>query len=523
MINNKLILDVNVVLDYLLDRLDVSPRIYDLFLSFKKRNITPRISTSQIHTISLIFFQKSNEIVKRNIAEKVWKLFIKSVEIIKTPPYIDFENKLFNTDSEDYLIELSAKIIDAQIITRDIKFLKNSEYTISVDDFLSMTSLSKEKDIQQIPFLDLKEVNMLYFNEYEKAFDRVLNSGWFILGKEVEAFENEFADYCDVKHCIGVGNGLDALHLILRAYDIGEGDDVIVPSNTYIATWLAVSYAGAKVVPVEPDIITYNIDPELIEEKITDKTKLIIAVHLYGQACDMDPINALAKKYNLKVIEDSAQAHGALYKGKKAGSLGDASGFSFYPGKNLGALGDGGAVTTNDDDLAKRIRLLRNYGSEKKYYNQVKGYNSRLDELQAAFLRVKLKYLDQENQKRREIAQYYCENIQHPDIILPNSKNISLFTSPFFLSHVWHQFVIRSKNRDELQKYLADYGIQTMIHYPIPPHKQKAYQGMKKLELPISEKIHREVLSLPISSKITKKEKEYIVEIINKFDKKKIT
>lgn len=356
-----------------------------------------------------------------------------------------------------------------------------------------------------IKFLDLKQINLQYKKELQEAFNRVLNSGWFILGEEVEAFENEFAEYCNIKHCIGVGNGLEALHLILRGYGIGEGDEVLVPSNTYIATWLAVSYAGAKPIPVEPDIRTYNIDPKLIEEKITDKTKAIIAVHLYGQPADMDPINEIAKKNDLKVIEDSAQAQGALYKGRKTGSLGDASGFSFYPGKNLGALGDAGAIITDDDELVKKIRILRNYGSEKKYYNNVKGFNSRLDELQAAFLRVKLKYLDKENEKRQQIANYYLENIKHPEIILPS-------TSTFTSISVWHQFVIRHSKRDKLQQYLADIGIQTMVHYPVSPHLQKAYKELKDRSLPISEKIHNEVLSLPIDPILQKNDIKYIVE-----------
>jgi dTDP-4-amino-4,6-dideoxygalactose transaminase len=366
-----------------------------------------------------------------------------------------------------------------------------------------------------IKFLDLKEISLQYKEELKEAFDRVLNSGWYILGKEVEAFEEEFALYCGTKHCIGVGNGLDALHLILKAYDIGEGDEVIVPSNTYIATWLAVSYAGAKVVPVEPDIATYNIDPSLIEEKITDKTKAIIAVHLYGQVCDITPINALAKKYKLKVIEDSAQAHGAIYQGKRAGNLGDAAGFSFYPGKNLGALGDGGVVTSNDDELAKRIKILRNYGSEKKYYNEVKGYNSRLDELQAAFLRVKLKYLDAENQKRREIAQYYCENIKNPNIILPPLSPSHRRSVAQSQNYVWHQFVIRHSKRADLQKYLKENKIQTMIHYPIPPHKQQAYKEMNQMHFPISELIHREVLSLPISPVLNEGDLSKILMAVN--------
>ncbi len=351
-----------------------------------------------------------------------------------------------------------------------------------------------------IKFLDLKQINKKYKDELQEAFDRVLDSGWYILGNEVESFEQEFADYCGVKHCIGVGNGLDALHLILRGYGIGEGDEVIVPSNTFIATWLAVSYAGATPVPVESDIRTYNINPSLIEEKITTKTRAVIPVHLYGQVCEMDKINNLGKKYGLKIIEDSAQAHGAIYKGRKAGNLGNAAGFSFYPGKNLGALGDGGAVTTNDDELAKKIRMLRNYGSQTKYYHEIKGFNSRLDELQAAFLRVKLKYLNEENQRRREIAQFYCEKINNPDIILPNSNNLSLFTSPLSLRHVWHQFVIRHPQRDKLQKYLKEHSIQTMIHYPVPPHKQIAFKEINATCFPNSEKIHREILSLPLNS-----------------------
>ena len=360
-----------------------------------------------------------------------------------------------------------------------------------------------------IKFLDLKQINLQYEEELQEVFNRVLDSGWYILGKEVEAFENEFAEYCNVKHCIGVGNGLEALHLILRGYGIGEGDEVIVPSNTYIATWLAVSYAGAKVVPVEPDIRTYNIDPKLIEEKITEKTKAIIAVHLYGQPANMDLINKIAKKYNLKVIEDSAQAHGALYKGRKTGSLGDASGFSFYPGKNLGALGDGGAITTNDDELADKIRVLRNYGSEKKYYNLVKGFNSRLDELQAAILRVKLRYLDQENQKRQNLSQYYLDNIKNEQITLPYV--------PDYADPVWHLFVIQHPERDRLQQYLTENGIQTMIHYPVPPHKQEAYVEMNNLDLQVSEKIHRGILSMPISSIMMTSEYIKISKLINEY------
>jgi dTDP-4-amino-4,6-dideoxygalactose transaminase len=360
-----------------------------------------------------------------------------------------------------------------------------------------------------IPFFDLKTINMRYKKELMNSFEGVMSSGRYILGQEVQSFENEFGDYCNVKYCVGVGNGLDALHMILRAYEIGEHDEVIVPSNTYIATWLAVSYAGAVPIPVEPKIRTFNIDPTLIEEKITKRTKAIIVVHLYGLPAEMDLINRIADKHNLKVIEDSAQSHGAEYNGRKSGSLGDVAGFSFYPGKNLGALGDGGAITTNDGQLSKKIKTLSNYGSTQKYHNKYKGYNSRLDELQAAFLRIKLRYLDEENEKRRLIAINYCTNIKNSDITLPVSEIHGL--------HSWHQFVIRTKNRQKLSEYLFDRGIQTMIHYPIPPHKQQAYEEFNKYSLPVAEKIHEEVLSLPIYHLLTTHMQQYIIDKINEY------
>lgn len=368
-----------------------------------------------------------------------------------------------------------------------------------------------------IKFLDLQQINSAYRAELVECYKRVLDKGWYILGEEVDKFEKSFAKYCGVKHCIGVDNGLNALILILRGYiELGflnEGDEVIVPANTYIATILAVSHSRLKPVLVDPDIKTYNIDPALIEEKITGKTKAILPVHLYGQTADMDPLIELAKKYNLKVIEDSAQASGASYKGEKTGSLGNASGFSFYPSKNLGALGDAGAVTTNDNDLADVLRALRNYGSHKKYYNLYKGYNSRLDELQAAILYVKLKYLDKENQRRREIAEYYCDNIKNENIILPILNHQSSVIN--YNSHVWHLFVIRTAERDKLQKHLSENGIQTVINYPIPPHKQDAYKEWNNYRFLITQKIHNEVLSLPISPVLTEKELEYIVDIVN--------
>ncbi len=360
----------------------------------------------------------------------------------------------------------------------------------------------------RVPFLDLKSPHLELQQELEAAFRRVLESGWYILGREVEAFEEEFAAYCGTRYCVGVGNGLDALHLILRAYGIGAGDEVIVPSNTYIATWLAVSYAGAKPVPVEPIEATYNIDPQRIRDAITPRTKAIIAVHLYGQPADMGAINDIAHRHGLKVIEDAAQAHGARYKGARAGNLGDAAGFSFYPGKNLGALGDGGAITTNDDSLASKVRVLRNYGSRVKYHNEVKGFNSRLDELLAALLRVKLKHLDKWNSARSRIAMSYLEGLAASDLVLP--------IIPEWAEPVWHLFVVRSAQRDSLQNKLEHAGIDTMVHYPVPPHLQPAYadEGYQVGDLPIAEKLHREVLSLPMFPHLSNQELTVAISII---------
>ena len=362
----------------------------------------------------------------------------------------------------------------------------------------------------KIPFLDSKQPYLELKEELDCAYQRVMDSGWYIHGEELKAFESEFADYCNVKYCIGVGNGLDALHLILRAMDIGEGDEVIVPSNTFIATWLAVSYAGATPVPVEPDEKTYNIDPNRIEAAITEKTKVIMPVHLYGQPVDMDPILAIATKHHLKVVEDAAQAHGARYKGKRTGGLSDAAGFSFYPGKNLGAFGDGGAVTTNDSTIAEKVSRLSNYGSQVKYAHDVKGYNSRLDELQAAFLRVKLRKLDEWNGRRKVIADMYLKG-------LADLSDLTLPYVPDWAEPVWHLFVVRASKRDQLKKYLEDQGIQTLIHYPVPPHKQGAYKDMSDLTLPVSEQLHREVLSLPIGPVLSENEQNTIKTTIKDF------
>lgn len=343
-----------------------------------------------------------------------------------------------------------------------------------------------------IPFLELNTPHSELQVDIISAINRVIDSGTFIQGEECQRFEQEFALYCDTKHCIGVGNGLDALHLILTGMGIGNGDEVIVPSNTFIATWLAVSHAGALPVAVEPDINTFNIDPNLIEQAITPRTKAIIAVHLYGQAADMDAINAIARKYSIKVIEDAAQAHGARYKGRKVGSLSDAAGFSFYPGKNLGALGDGGAITTNDAALAARIRTLSNYGSDQKYHHTLKGFNSRLDEIQSAVLRIKLRSLNRWNNHRQQIAQHYLNNLDPSILTLP--------FVPDWAEPVWHLFVVRTNRRNVLQEHLNKAGIGNIIHYPVPPHLQPAYekQAYPPGSLPLSEILSDEVLSLPI-------------------------
>ena len=369
-----------------------------------------------------------------------------------------------------------------------------------------------------IKFLDLQKINTQYADELKLATYDVIDSGWYLLGEKVQQFEIMLANYIGVEHAIGVANGLDALRLILKAYIkmglMQENDEIIVPANTYIASILAITDNRLKPVLVEPEIDSYNLDVNLIEKHITTRTKAIMVVHLYGQVCWSEELAAIAKKYNLKIIEDNAQAIGAEWKGQKTGSLGDAAGFSFYPGKNLGALGDSGAVTTNNNELAEVIRAIANYGSRQKYINEFQGLNSRLDEMQAAFLNIKLKHLDAENQRRREIAQYYCDKIKHYNITLP-SLSPSVSQS---LSHVWHLFVIRHPRRDKLQKYLTENNIQTLIHYPIPPHKQLAYKEWNQIALPLTEKIHQQVLSLPISPVMEDYEIEKVVEVLNKYE-----
>lgn len=364
----------------------------------------------------------------------------------------------------------------------------------------------------KIPFLDMTAPYRELQGELDAAYRRVMESGWYILGEEVAAFEEEFAAYCGVRFCVGVGNGLEALHLILRAYGIGSGDEVIVPANTYIATWLAVSYAGAIPVPVEPDPDTFNIDPRRIEAAISPRTKAILPVHLYGQPADMDPILEIALRYDLKLIEDAAQAHGASYKGRHAGAIGDASGFSFYPSKNLGAFGDAGAITTNDPSLADRVRILRNYGSRVKYVNEVMGFNSRLDPLQAAFLRVELSHLDEWNARRQALAEKYFTGLRGiPGLILPV---VSEWAAPS-----WHLFIVRHLRRDNIQEYLHQMGIGTLIHYPIPPHLSGAYsnRGWKPGNFPISEHLANTVLSLPLGPHLDRDAQQEIISTIKNF------
>jgi dTDP-4-amino-4,6-dideoxygalactose transaminase len=361
-----------------------------------------------------------------------------------------------------------------------------------------------------ILFLDLNQINAPFQEAIEEATLRVLRSGWYILGKELTSFESAFATYCEAEHCIGVANGLDAITLILKAFDFPSGSEIIVPANTYIASVLPVSYLGLTPVLVEPDPDTMLLNPELIEERINANTKAIITVDLYGRSCDMDAILDIARRYNLKVITDAAQAHGATYKSKKVGSVADATAFSFYPTKNLGALGDAGAITTSDSNLAERISFLRNYGSKERYKNEYKGVNSRLDEIQAAVLNVKLPYLDRDNQKRRAIAQRYLREIKTPGLILPVSDQIT--------EDAWHLFVVRHADRAGLIVHLESHGIQTNVHYPLPIHKQRAYEELAVLELPITERIHREVVSLPLHPMLTDEEVTAVIYALNNFN-----
>lgn len=366
--------------------------------------------------------------------------------------------------------------------------------------------------MEKVKFLDLKKINHRHRFELEQAVKEVIDSGCYLFGEKTREFELSFANFCGVRNCISVGSGFESLVLILKVFNIGLGDEVIVPTNSFIATALAVSHCGAKPIFVEPEENNFNIDPVFVEKLISKKTKAIIVVHLFGQVVDMDPIKKIAKKNNIKIIEDSAQAQGSIYKNnKKTGNLSDAAGFSFYPSKNLGGLGDGGAVLTNNDEIALKIRALRNYGSEIKYVNKYKGYNSRLDEIQSALLSIKLKYLESDNKKRKEISRFYRGNINNPNIVLPTISGKEN-------SHTWHLFVIKVNKRDLFQNFLLMNGVSTSIHYPIPIHKQEAYKEANCCNLPISEKLSNQICSLPISPVMSDKEVDYVINIVNKWN-----
>jgi len=492
--SSRYLFDSNVILDYLLERkhYPASAKLYGQCL---ENGIPILVSTAQIHILEYVFIKKVKRDAPAQIgtARLAWRAFLNEITIVKTPVPIQKDHPLAVHDLEDYLIHLSSEAADVMVVTRDANFLRLSKRSISTEQALA--DIGKGIALEaahKVAFLDLKTPHIKLRDALETAFDRILNSGIYILGEEVDAFEREYAAYCEAKYCVGVANGLDALHLSLLALGVGPGDEVIVPSNTYIATWLAVSRCGATPVPVEPDEATYNIAPTLIEAAITSRTKVILPVHLYGQPADMDSILTIAQKYNLRVLEDGAQAHGARYKGKRLGAHGDVVAWSFYPGKNLGAYGDGGAITTDNPEIADRIRVLRNYGSRVKYVNEIRGFNSRLDTLQAAMLRVKLQHLDIWNEARRKIAAQYLAGLSDMGLILP--------FVPDWVEPVWHLFVVRSKTRDQLQQQLNRMGVKTMIHYPIPPHLQGAYSdlGFRKGAFPISERIHEEVLSLPM-------------------------
>lgn len=373
------------------------------------------------------------------------------------------------------------------------------------------TKSVSQPSVKQVPFLDVAATYREFKDEIDSALEQVLESGAYILGPEVEAFEQEYAEYLGVRHCIALSSGLEALHVALRALGVGPGDEVIVPGNTYIATWLAVSYAGATPVPVEPDVRTYNMDPNRVEEAITARTRGIIAVHLYGQPAEMDALVEIAQRRGLWLMEDAAQAHGARYMGVRVGGLGDVGCWSFYPGKNLGAFGDGGAITTNRDDVADRVRVLRNYGSRIKYYNEMKGFNCRLDSVQAAVLRIKLRHLDEWNMRRQELARFYDEHLRDCGVVVP--------WAPDWVDPVHHLYVVRSGRRDALQQHMKARGIGTLVHYPVAPHLQKAYDdlGWAEGSLPVTEMVHREVLSLPMGPHVSREDAEAVVRAACEF------
>jgi dTDP-4-amino-4,6-dideoxygalactose transaminase len=502
---DQIVLDTNIVLDLLLARQSANPLYKEVPHVILNQGQKLLVVAHQLATIDYIFHREIKRLGldEQNVARELWSFFQAHVVLVKTPASINWEHPLAQHDLEDYQIHSAAELIGVQIITRDANFAKLSPHCLTPSEFLGIVATPTSI---RVPFLDLKATQIELRTELEQGFDRILNSGWYILGPEVDAFEAEYAAYCEAKYCVGVANGLDALHLALLALGVEPGDEVIVPSNTYIATWLAVSQCGAIPVPVEPDAATYNIDPTLIEAAITSRTKVILPVHLYGQPADMAPILSIARKHGLRVLEDGAQAHGSRYQGKRIGAHGDVVAWSFYPGKNLGAYGDGGAITTDDLEIADRINVLRNYGSRIKYVNEVRGFNSRLDPLQAAALRVKLKVLDEWNARRAHIAANYNNELVNTGLILP--------AVPEWAEPVWHLYVVQHPQRDALQKQLAEAGIGSLIHYPIPPHLQAAYAelGFGEGDFPIAEQIHQNVLSLPIGPHLEPKSVNAIIK-----------
>lgn len=509
----KYIWDTNIVLDLLFKREPFITEVLELFTLFspsQKQKIY--LSSSQILTITFIYKQQSKTMgLTDDSIDNTLKSLFNYCSIVKTPAYINYNTPQTQYDIEDYLIELSAKTIkDCKIITRNKTFIENSSYTISLDNTIQEISDSVNNSI---PFLDLEQMNLPFRQQIENGIDRVLAGGRYLLGDELQQFETHFASFCQAKYAIGVASGLGALKLILSSYmelgKIRHGAEVIVPSYTFIATVLAVTACGLTPVFAEVEVHSYNMDPGCVEQLITAKTAAIIPVHLYGQPADIHELMEIASKHKLLLIEDAAQAHGAIYCDQKTGSLGDAAAFSFYPGKNLGCMGDGGAVTTNDNNLAEVVISMRNYGSTKKYHHDFQGINSRLSEMQAAILDVKLYYLDEEIVSRQHLAGRYLTGITNDSIKLPKIRDNR--------SHVWHIFPVRCEKRDALQAYLLEKGIQTQIHYPIPVHKQLAFKAFNDLSLPVTEKLANSVLSIPLNSALSESEQDVIIRALDEF------
>lgn len=508
----KYIWDNNVCLDLLLDREEVNPDYLELYGLFVEKDMPIYVSSSQLHNLkcTYIMHNKHTGLLPSQVIKEEWNKFIQMIEVVKTPAYIDKDSKLLKTGLEDYLVALSAGTIGAKIITSDKTFINQCSNAITTGQAIDEIKSIK---IADIPFLPLKAVNDRYAKGIEKGIDRVLKSGWYLLGEEIKAFERDFAGYTGTKHCVGVASGLDALKLILRGYmELGKiwpGAEVILPSHTFVATALAVTECGLKPVFVEVEEGTFNLNPQEVAALVTEYTAAILAVHLYGRPAEMDELAAIAAEHHLLLIEDAAQAHGAVYRGKKAGALGDAAAFSFYPGKNLGSMGDAGAVTTNDSELARVITSLRNYGSGEKYRHEYRGVNSRLSEMQAAILGVKLASLDEEIALRQKLAERYLNGIDNDKIRLPETTDD--------VSPVWHIFPVLCDERDALQKYLSEKDILTQIHYPVPVHKQKAFEAFNDLNLSVTEKLAGSVLSLPLHPVLSESDQDRIIDAVNGF------